>query len=76
MDMHHRVGTGTGPSGEHADRIGDAICGAACDRPFGVVVVGVVLYCWRACLPLDVHGAMFASVSDVASSALRTGDRL
>lgn len=28
MDMHHRVGTGIGPSGEHADRIGDAIRGA------------------------------------------------
>lgn len=33
MDMHHRVGTGSGPSGEHADRIGDAICGAVSRNP-------------------------------------------
>jgi len=56
--------------------VSQCLSGAACDRPFCVVVVGVVLDCVRACLPLDVHGPMCASVSDVASMALRTGDRL
>lgn len=27
--MHHRVGTGIGPSGEHADRTGDVVCAAS-----------------------------------------------
>lgn len=46
------------------------LSGAACARPFCVVVVvGVVLYRVPACLPLDVHDSMCTSVSETASTA-------
>lgn len=57
--------------------VSQCLSGAACARPFCVcVVVGVVLCCMTECLPLDVHDSMCTSVSETASAALRTWDKL